>query len=84
LPSDEIGNLKIDVAKRNIKSGFVARDTLRISEKLRTAREVGQLLEELRNDYQALAPEEQRGVKTFMSDLFELLDQRRQGEPSRF
>jgi hypothetical protein len=74
----------IDVAKRNIKSGFVARDTLRISEKLRTAREVGQLLEELRNAYQSLAPEEQRGVKTFMSDLFELLDQRRQGEPSRF
>lgn len=67
------------MANRNIKPGFVADGTSRIPVKLRTLKEAGQLLEELRKAYRSLAPEEQSGVRSFMSDLFEL--QRRFGSP---
>lgn len=38
--------------------------------RLRTAKEARQLLEELRKLYQSLTPQEQCGVKSFMSDLW--------------
>lgn len=38
--------------------------------RLRTAKEASQLLEELRKAYQSLTPEEQCGVRSFMSDLW--------------
>ena len=39
--------------------------------RLRTAKEASQLLEELRKLYQSLTPEEQCGVRSFLSDLSE-------------
>jgi hypothetical protein len=38
--------------------------------RLRTAKEASELLEELRKLYQSLTPQEQCGVKSFMSDLW--------------
>jgi hypothetical protein len=69
------------MANKNIKSGFIADNTCRLHARLRTAKEASQLLEKLRSDYQSLALEEQRGVKNFMSDLFE--SQRRFGSTGR-
>jgi hypothetical protein len=60
----------VRVDRRNIKFDF-PEETNRASGKLRTAKDAGQLLEELRTGYQSLAPEEQREVKEFMSDLLE-------------
>ena len=69
------------VANRYIKSGLVVDDSTRIPGRLRTAKEARELLEELRNTYQSLTPEEKRGVKGFMSDLLE--QQRRFGTTER-
>lgn len=43
--------------------------------RLRTAEEASQLLQELRKLYQSLSPEEQCGVRSFLSDLSESQDQ---------
>jgi len=69
------------VANRHVKSGLVVDDGVRVPGRLRTAKEASQLLEELRNAYRSLTPEEKRGVKGFMSDLLE--SQRRFGTTER-
>lgn len=69
------------VADRNIKSHFIADDAIRVPGRLRTAKEASQLLQQLRNAYQSLAAEEQREVRSLISDLLEL--QRRFGSTVR-
>jgi len=69
------------VANRYIRSGLVVEDSIRVPGRLRTAKEVSQLLEELRKAYRPLSPEEKRGVKGLMSDLLE--SQRRFGTTER-
>ena len=76
-----ISTLRMIMAERSIKSGFVGDETFRGPGKLRTAKEARQLLEELRNAYQSLTPDEQCGVRSFMSDLLE--SQRRFGSTGR-
>src|SRR5262249_57495519 len=58
------------VANRHVKSGLVVDDGIRVPGRLRTAKEASQLLEELRNAYRSLTPEEQPGAKAFISHLF--------------
>lgn len=65
--------------KSGVSAGFVADDTTRLPGRLRTAKEASQLLEELRNSYRQLAPNEQRAVKSFMSDICEQLRRTRVG-----
>jgi hypothetical protein len=69
------------MADRVIKCDFVADDTIRVPGRLRTAKEASHLLEQLRNAYQSLTLEEQREVRSFMSDLLE--SQRRFGSTVR-